>query len=161
LAVLLDTGVAYALYDKKDLNHLNSVGVVAHCMMGKWGRAFLSNYVVLETILLLQSKLGPGIAREFVRFIGASGISELVVDKDTNAQSEKLFLEDKALSPTDASTMVLMGIVNARSVAAYDVRSFGKYHESIVGPGYWESLGQKERQALGVLVKGGKQVPGE
>jgi uncharacterized protein with PIN domain len=50
--------------------------------MGNWGRVFVSNFVVFETTLLLQSKLGPGMAREFVRFVGASGISELVVDEE-------------------------------------------------------------------------------
>jgi predicted nucleic acid-binding protein len=160
LAILLDTGVIYALYDKKDVNHLNSVGVMAHSLMGKWGRVFLSNYVVLETTLLLQAKLGPDVAREFVRFSGASGISELFVDEEMNAKSKKLFLDDAGLSLTDASTMVLMGVVNAKSVATYDTRSFGKYHESIIGPGYWESLGQKERQVFGVIAKGGKQATG-
>jgi predicted nucleic acid-binding protein len=155
LGILLDTGVLYAIYDRKDVNHLNSVGVVADCLKGKWGRAFLSSYVVLETTLLLQSKLGPGIAREFVRFVGASGVSELVVDEDTHAQSKRLFLDDKGLSLTDASTMVLMKAVDARNVATFDVRSFSKYRESVVGPGYWESLGQKEREALGAL-EGGK-----
>jgi hypothetical protein len=57
--------------------------------------------------------------------------------------------------------MVLMGIVNAGNLATYDVRSFGWYHDSVVGPGYWESLSEKDRQALSALAKGRKQVPRE
>lgn len=109
--------------------------------------------MLLEATLLLHSKLGAGIAREFLRFVGASGISELVIDEDINGQAKELFLEEEALSLTDASTIVLMKVVNAKNVATYDTRSFSRHHESIIGLGYWESLGPRERKSLSALLK--------
>lgn len=148
MAIFLDTGVLYALYDKKDSNHMNSVGVLSHALAGRWGRPFLSNYIVLESTLLLRSKLGSSVAREFLRFAGASGITELIVDQGVNDEAKRLFSEDEALSLTDAATIALMRTIDAGNIGTYDKRSFSGYFESIVGPGYWESLETEERKRL-------------
>ena len=58
MAILIDTGVFYALLDKGDANHLDAVAVVAHTLEGEFGKAYTTDYVVLETTLLLKSRLG-------------------------------------------------------------------------------------------------------
>jgi len=58
MAILIDTGVFYALLDRGDMDHLDAVAVMAHTLEGKFGKAYTTDYVVLETTLLLKSRLG-------------------------------------------------------------------------------------------------------
>ena len=39
MAILIDTGVFYALLDKGDVNHLDAVAVMAHTLEGKFSKA--------------------------------------------------------------------------------------------------------------------------
>jgi len=55
MSILIDTGVFYALLDRGDTNHLDAVAVMAHTLEGKFGKAYTTDYVVLETTLLLKS----------------------------------------------------------------------------------------------------------
>ena len=88
-------------------------------------------------------------------------MGELVVDEETHAKSKELLLNDEALSITDASSIVLMDVVNAESIATYDAQSFGRRRGSIVGPGYWESLDATERKTLDAVAGGAQRTAGK
>ncbi len=148
MAILLDTGVFYGLYDRKDANHDNSVALVAHALAGRWGRVFLSNYVTLETTLLLRSKMGPALPRTFLEFVEESGIVEALVDEETNRQAKEIFNADAALSLTDSASVAFLRSLRIRWLGTYDERSFRRYSRDIVGPSYWETLGEEERERL-------------
>jgi predicted nucleic acid-binding protein len=148
LAILLDTGIFYALYDTRDSNHDSGFGIVGHALIGRWGRAFLSNYIALETTLLLNSKMGAGLSRAFLEFVDESGITELVVDDSLHRQARALFRDDNKLSLTDSASVALMRSLGIEWLATFDERSFRKYSKSIVGPAYWESLDEEERKKL-------------
>ncbi len=152
MAVLLDTSVLYALYDTKDSNHDNSVGLIAHALMGKWGRVFISNYVSLETTLLLGSKLGATLSRVFLDFVEKSGITEIFVDDEVNRQAKKIFRADAALSLTDSVSLVLAGALGIRYLGTFDQRSFRKYTNDIIGPSYWDALDGIERKRLKAIA---------
>ena len=152
MAVLLDTGVFFALYDTKDSNHDNSVGLVGHALMGRWGGVFVSNYVSLETTLLLGSKMGPALARVFLHFVEKSGMTEILVDDEIIGQAKEVFRADAALSLTDSVSVVLARTLGIRYIGTYDQRSFRSYSDDIIGPSYWDSLDGDERKRLKAIV---------
>lgn len=148
MAIMLDTGVFYALYDTKDSNHYNSVGLVAHALMGKWGAVFLSNYISLESTLLLGSKMGRELPRAFLTFVEESGMTELLVDAEVDLQARELFRADQALSLTDSASLAIMRSFGIRWLGTYDERSFKRYSNNLVGRSYWDSLDEAERKRL-------------
>jgi predicted nucleic acid-binding protein len=148
LAIFIDTGVFYALYDTRDANHDSAVALLAHALAGKWGRAFLSNYVTLETTLLLQSKMGPRLSREFIKFLRESGIAELVVDEGTHERAKELFGNELALSLADSTTVGLLEALKIERLGTFDQRSFRKYSEKVLGPAYWDTIDVQERKKL-------------
>ena len=148
MAILVDTGVFYGLYDKKDSNHESSVALVAHALAGRWGRVFLSSYVVLETTLLLRSKMCTALPRTFLGFVEESGMAEVFVDEETNRQAKEIFRADPALSLTDSASVVFLRSLQIRWLGTFDERRFRRYSRDIVGPSYWETLGDEERARL-------------
>jgi predicted nucleic acid-binding protein len=123
--------------------------------MGKWGRVFVSNYVTLETTLLLSSKMGPMLPRVFLDFVEKSGITELLVDDEAQQQAKKIFRGDRFLSLTDAASLVLADTLRIRWLGTFDERSFRNRGKDIVGPGYWETLDDKEKRRLKSAISGG------
>jgi predicted nucleic acid-binding protein len=153
VAVLIDTGVLYALYDTSDSHHLDSVAVVLHALEGKWGRVFVTNYISLESTLLINARLGPTVARALPKFVQESGVSEIVIEEDLHKKSLALFLSDDRLSLTDAATTVLVDVLNVGTLATFDVRSFSKRAAMIKGAGYWEALSEEEKRRARTLTK--------
>ena len=60
---------------------MDAVAVMAHTLEGKIGKAYTTDYVILETTLLLKSRLGAEAVEAMVDFLNRSGISILVVDE--------------------------------------------------------------------------------
>ena len=81
MSIFIDTCISYALLDRGDVNHLDSIAIMIHILKGKFGRAYTSDYVVLETTLLLRSKLGVEAAKAMMNFLNKSGIAVLIVDE--------------------------------------------------------------------------------
>jgi len=106
MAILIDTGVFYALLDKGDVNHLDAVAVMAHTLEGEFGKAYTTDYVVLETTLLLKSRLGAEAVKAMIDFLNRSGISILVVDEPVFRKAIGLLIEmPKRLSLCDAASL--------------------------------------------------------
>jgi uncharacterized protein len=155
MALFFDTGVLYAIYDRADAHHLDASALTLHALKGKWGGAYTSNYVTVETTLLLKSRLGWDLARAFPASTKKMGMKELVVDEGTHARAIEIFQRPgEELSLTDASTLVLMDELGIGTLATFDGRSFRRHHTDAVGPGYWSGLSDRERQEVEKLEKG-------
>ncbi len=149
MAVLIDTGVFYALLDRRDANHLDAVAVMAHALEGRFGKAYTTDYVVLETALLLKSRLGAEAVRAMVNFLNRSGISILVVDEPTFRRALELLAKmPERLSLCDAASVVLAKELNIRVLASFDLRSFSGLVATIIGKGYYASLSDEERKRI-------------
>ena len=149
MAILIDTGVFYALLDKGDVNHLDAVAVMAHTLEGKFGKAYTTDYVILETTLLLRSRLGAEAVKAMMDFLNRSGISILVVDEPIFRKAVGLLIEmPERLSLCDAASVVLTRELNIRTLASFDLRSFSGLVAHIVGKGYYVSLSDEEREKV-------------
>jgi len=146
MTILIDTGVFYALLDKGDVNHLDAVAIMVHTLEGKFGRAYTTDYVVLETTLLLRSRLGPEAVKAVVDFLEKSGIAILIVDEPIFRRALKLLVEmPERLSLCDAAIVVLMEELGIRLLASFDLRSFSGLVPNIIGKGYFASLSDEEK----------------
>lgn len=149
MAIFLDTGVLYALYDSADAHHLDASSIVMHALRGKWGSPYLSSYVSVETTLMLKSRLGWAAARAFPNSAKEMGLRELVVDEVTHGRALTMFAEGKReLSVTDAASVLLMDALGIGTFATFDRRSFGRIAQEVVGEGYSKALSEAEREEV-------------
>ena len=149
MAILIDTGVFYALLDKGDVNYLDAVAVMTHTLEGKFGRAYTTDYVILETTLLLKSRLGVEAVEAMIDFLNRSGILILVVDEPIFRKALKLLIEmPKRLSLCDAASIVIIEELDIRTLASFNLRSFSGLVANIIGKGYYASLSDKEKERI-------------
>jgi len=56
---------------------------MTHILEGKFGKAVTTDHVILETTLLLKTKIGPEAVKNFLNFLEQSGITTITIDKET------------------------------------------------------------------------------
>jgi|GEM_PF-199550 len=149
MAILIDTGVFYALFDKGDAHHVDAVAIMAHILEGRFGRAYTTDYVVLETTLLLRARLGAETVKALVGFLNKSGIAVLVVDEPIFERAVKLLTKmPERLSLCDAASLVLIDELGIETLASFNLRSFADLVANIVGREYYASLGSEEKRRI-------------
>jgi uncharacterized protein len=141
LTIIVDTGVFYAYFDKKDNHHCDSAALLYHCLEGRFGTPFTSDYVILETTLLIQRKLGDSACLSFLDFLRDGGLRTVAVGEELFELSvETLRQNFPKLSMCDSATIVLMNSLGIQSIASYDERSFEGLVQGIRGRNYFASL---------------------
>ena len=146
---MLDTGVFYAFFDRKDIHYLDSTALLTHCLEGKFGKPFTSDYVVLETTVLTQRKLGADVSLAFLNFLRESGIRTIPAGEEYYGPALEKFHENfPRLSLCDAATVVMMNALGVQALASYDERSFAGLVREVRGKGYYESLSKEEQSRL-------------
>ncbi len=157
MTVLVDTGVFFAFYSIKDEHHLDSLGLITHLVKGKWGRAFISNHILDETLNIIKYRLGPEVAKAFLEtFIDNGVIDVLYTNAELEMNALKIFKENlqrKGLSYTDAVTVALIKSHKIDYLLSYDLRSFKGLVENIIGLGYWHTIPEKEKKQILKIAK--------
>jgi len=149
VTIPIDTGVFYALLDKRDVNYLDAVALMAHTLEGRFDKAYTTDYVVLETTLLLRSRLGVEAVRAMIDFLNRSGISILVIDEPIFKKALELLIRmPERLSLCDAASIVLIKELNIGTLASFNLRSFSGLAANIIGKGYYASLSDKEKRRI-------------
>ncbi|RLG74506.1 MAG: hypothetical protein DRO23_06565 [Thermoprotei archaeon] len=149
LAIIIDTGPFYALFDRSDGRHLDSAALFMHIIRGKYGKPYTCDYVILEALLLIRKHLGTYYLKLFLNFIEKSKISIVVVDNYIFKESLKTMIKyiDK-LSLTDAALLIIMNEFGIEYLASYDVRSFKGLVGNIIGINYYEKLSSEEKKII-------------
>ena len=124
--IFADTSAFYALLDGDDAEHSRALRLWKGKPPGE-GSLVTTNYVVLETMALLQSRLGMPAVRVF-----RDAILPLVriewIDEVVHAQSVSAFIaaDRRGLSLVDLSSFETMRRLEIRSVFTFD-RHFRQY----------------------------------
>ncbi|MDA4116021.1 MAG: PIN domain-containing protein [Thaumarchaeota archaeon] len=154
MTIMVDTGVFYALFDRSDIHHLDSLALLTDTLEGKFGAPYTTDLVVLESTLLLKGRGGPGMARAFIKLLNKGGISVMLLDDEVYAAALTLFDErTETLSLCDAASLVLMKRLGIQKLATYDERSFGAMTKQVIGRGYFDSLDETRQKVMSALDK--------
>jgi predicted nucleic acid-binding protein len=117
--VFVDTGGWYAAIARKDHDH----AAAREFLSANRLHLLTSDYVMDETVTLLQSRLGHSYAVKFLDALQASGQAELIHLTSVHlTQTIELFRSrpDKNWSFTDCSSFVLMREYNVQYAFAFD-----------------------------------------
>ena len=154
---MVDTGVFYAYFDRKDTHHLSSAALLYHCIEGRFGTPFTSDYVVLEATLLIQRKIGDNACLAFLDFLRDSGIRTIAVDQENYERALETMRENfPRLSMCDAATIVLLNSLGILSLASYDERSFQGMVHDVRGSNYFDSLAKPDQALVRSKILGKK-----
>ena len=120
MTVFADTSALYSLMDADDQDHTAAGEVWARLVLR--GEALItSNYVLVETIALVQNRMGPAAVRDF-----QDGITPLLrvlwIDSDVHAQAVAAVLTAgrRRLSLVDCTSFALMRRQGLDTAFAFD-----------------------------------------
>ena len=134
MAIFVDTSALYAVLDTADPNHGNA----ALAWIGLLDRGedlITTNYVVVETVALLQSRHGFGVARRFVEDV-LPEIEVVWVDEALHATLFAAWLAAarRSLSVVDCASFAVMRARGVRHAFAFD-QHFDEQGFSLEGAG--------------------------
>ncbi|MDH7578285.1 MAG: PIN domain-containing protein [Bacillota bacterium] len=128
--IMVDTSAIYALLDRSDNQHQKAVSILQE-ISKKQLAVVITNFIVAECHALLSSRLGPEIARSWLK--GLCWPVERVTEDDEQRAQEIIFTYvDKTFSYTDATTFAVMERLGISAVLAFDLahRLLGGFLES-------------------------------
>jgi predicted nucleic acid-binding protein len=117
--IFLDTSAIYALADKSDPNH--AAAYKKFNLASKSGETFLlHNYILLESVALLQARLGLPSAVLFLR--DAKSFEVEWVDQDLHEEAEKELerIGKRGISLVDCTSFIVMRRRGVKKVLAFD-----------------------------------------
>jgi predicted nucleic acid-binding protein len=131
--VFVDTSAFFALLDRDDRHHREAVEI-ARQLENRNAWPFTTNYIVAEAHTLAVSRLGPQIAREWLRGFSLAVEQASEIDQ-THARLTVLDYEDKTYSLTDAISFSVMQRLSVVRAFAFD-RHFEQqgFEIEITGP---------------------------
>lgn len=145
MAALIDTGIFFGFYSLKDEHHMDSVAIIIHAIEGKWGRLFITNHILDETLTLLKYRNLP--ADKFLEGFIDSGILRVIyTDEKIERKALELFrkrIYEKGFSYTDAVTEVVVREFDLK-LLSYD----SGFTVPTIGRGYWNSLDEDEKKRI-------------
>lgn len=120
MAIFVDTSALYAVLDAADPNHANAARAWIELL--DRGEGFITtNYVVVETVALLQSRHGFAVARRFVEDV-LPELDVVWVDEAHHATSVAAWLAAarRSLSVVDCASFAVMRARGVRQAFAFD-----------------------------------------
>lgn len=146
MSILIDTGVFYAFYNRKDIHHSDSLCLMFHALEGRWGGVFTTILVMAEAATLLRYRIGINAALAFLDSVSKSGVRIIFVDEELYKETVNAFSKyrQRVLSLTDASIIAAMMKFKIGMLASYDERSFRGIVGSVIGRGYSQTVSQSE-----------------
>jgi len=150
MAALIDTGIFFGFYSLRDVHHMDSLAIVVHAIEGRWGRLFITNHILDETLTLLKYKKLP--VEKFMEGFLDSGILKIIrTDEEIENKALELFKERiyvKGFSYTDAVSEIV-----AREYSLTLISYDSGFSIKTVGRDYWISLDEGEKKRILSIVK--------
>jgi len=150
MAALIDTGIFFGFYSLRDKHHMDSVAIIVHALEGRWGRLFITNHILDETLTLLKYK-GLPVEKFIEGFVESEVLRIIRVDEEMEKEALELFkrkIHVKGFSYTDAVSEVVAKNLNL-TLISFD----SGFEIPTIGKNYWTSLEDKEKKRILSLVK--------
>jgi len=153
--IVLDTGVVYAAYNRRDRHHYDSVALLVHALEGRWGEPWTTAYVEAEALALAKTRL-PARTVEAIARLFAQGVVSVWVPRgpEDHQNIRSLFLRYlgiRTLTLADASLLYLAG--GNAVLATFDRSLASLYKGQTVGPGYWSQLPGEEKARIKRMIE--------
>lgn len=122
-AVVLDTSVLVAYFNTRDVHHAEAARIMVQIVTGRWGRALLLEYVVLELATVLMARRSVEVATKAVDALLGAAEVDFVPCSGRFVRTLEAFGAQRSgtLSFADAAI-----IATARERAAGHVATFDK-----------------------------------
>jgi len=157
VTVIVDTGIFFAYYSLRDKHHLDSIALIVHLVEGKWGKAYITNHILDETLNILKYKISSETSRVFLEtFIDNEVVKVIYVDEELEHIALDIFRENvsmKGFSYTDVVSVAVIRKLKIGYLLSYDVRSFSGLVDNILGMNYWSLLPKHEQRRILELLK--------
>ncbi len=120
MTIFADTSAFYARLDRDDVNHRKSSGAWRE-MMGSDEDVVTTNYVLVETFALLQSRLGLRAVRSFQDdIVPVLSLEFVTLETHRLAVATMLAVARRGLSLVDCVSFEMMRILGIRSAFTFD-----------------------------------------
>ena len=120
MMIFIDTSALYALMDADDRNHERARDAWAQ-WLGQPIQFLTSNYVLLESLALIQHRLGSQAARQFdEELMPVLRVHWIDAELHTNALRMVLAIGQRDLSLVDCTNIELMRRLGHRTIFAFD-----------------------------------------
>ena len=116
--ILADTSANYALLDRSDRNHARAVAL-ARLMQPRRLTPLFTNFIVGETHGLVLSRLGAGLARQWL-FGNVWPIERITADDEARARDVLRRYDDKSFSYVDATSFSVMERLGIKQAFTFD-----------------------------------------
>ena len=131
MRLFVDTSAFLALEDGNDRNHKSAIEFrnAIRDSLTPYRILYTTNYVLDETLTIIQNELGHSSAISFGEAIKSSKLVEILwIDKETDSNTWNIFkkYKDKNFSYTDCSSFATMDREGIDSVFTFD-KHFAQY----------------------------------
>jgi len=117
--IFLDTSAIYALADKADTNHMTAYSKFESVL--KSGETFLvHNYILLESVALLQARLGLPSAILFLKDAKSFEVEWVDLDLHEEAEKELERIGRRGISLVDCTSFLVMRRRGIEKAFAFD-----------------------------------------
>ena len=149
LTILVDTGVLYALFDKSDGRNSDARAIMLRILKGGFGSPVLLDYVILETITLLNQRKIHAAIQPLMQFLRENKFTMFFITEQVFSEAVEITIKSEAdfLNLTDSSQIVVSKTMGVRAIVTFD-SVLGNFFETCVGKGYYKLLDEKERRIL-------------
>lgn len=120
--VILDSSFLIAHHNLRDVHHEAAAAAMAELVAGRWGRALLLEYVVLEVVTVLLARRGLETASRVASILLQAREVDFVACSDFFAETMESFQRQKrsSLSFTDAAIVTVARSRGVRWIATFD-----------------------------------------
>lgn len=117
--IFIDTSAFYALFDRDD-NHHSSAALAWESIRDNPGQLACSNYILLETIALLQNRLGMPTVQDFVELTTFMSVYWVSIEQHNRSVAALLTASRRGLSLVDCTSFDIMRSQGIRTSFTFD-----------------------------------------
>ena len=117
--IFIDTSAFYALFDRDDKHH-RSAALAWEAIRDTPGQLACSNYILLETIALLQNRLGMPTVQDFIGLTSFIPVYWVTIEQHNQAVSALLTAGRRGLSLVDCTSFDIMRSQGIRTAFTFD-----------------------------------------
>lgn len=66
MTALIDTRVFFAFYSLRDKYRLDALALMVHAVKGRWGRIYMTNHILDETLTVLKYHISERTSKGFI-----------------------------------------------------------------------------------------------